>query len=60
MSDLQKYIAKRKLTDQEFSENHELGYRKFKAGVMREISCEKSGVNAIAIGRGAKKTVICP
>lgn len=41
MSDLQKYIARRKLTDQEFSENHEPGYREFKAGVMLEIAREK-------------------
>jgi len=55
MGDLQKYIAKRKLTDQEFSENHELGYREFKAGVMLEIAREKSRVDARELLEGLNK-----
>ncbi len=42
MSDLQKYIARRKLTGQEFSENQESGYREFKAGFMLKIAREKA------------------
>ena len=55
MSDLQKYIARLKLTDLEFSKNQESGYREFKAGVMLKIAREKKRVNAKVIGRRAEK-----
>ena len=34
MSDLKKYIAKRKKTDKEFAEGFEEGYKQFKIGVV--------------------------
>ena len=44
MSDLQKYIIRRKLKDQEFSENYESGYQEFKIGVMLKIAREEAGL----------------
>ena len=43
MSDLQKYIAKRKATDPEFAENFESGYEEFKIGVMLKMAREEAG-----------------
>jgi hypothetical protein len=34
MSDLKKYIAKRKKTDKEFAEGFEEGYEQFKIGIV--------------------------
>ena len=43
MSDLQKYIAKRKASDPEFAENYESGYEEFKIGVMLKMAREQAG-----------------
>ena len=43
MSDLKKYIAKRKATDPEFAENYERGYEEFKIGVMLKMAREEAG-----------------
>ncbi len=43
MSDLQKYIAKRKVRDSDFAKNYDKGYKDFKIGVMLKIAREESG-----------------
>ncbi|MCK5520064.1 MAG: helix-turn-helix transcriptional regulator [Candidatus Marinimicrobia bacterium] len=43
MSDIQKYIKKRKKTDKEFRENFEVGYENFKIGVLLKQMRENSG-----------------
>lgn len=43
MSDLQKYITKRKTADPEFAENYESGYEEFKIGVMLKMAREEAG-----------------
>ena len=44
MSDLKKYIAKRKKTDKEFAEGFEEGYEQFKIGVVRRQARESVGL----------------
>lgn len=44
MSDLQKYIKRRKARDPKFVENFESGYRNFKIGVMLKQAREKAGL----------------
>ena len=44
MSDLKKYIAKRKKTDKEFAEGYEEGYEQFKIGVVLRQARESSGL----------------
>ncbi len=44
MSDLKKYIAKRKAKDQEFAENYESRYQEFKIGVMLKMAREEAGL----------------
>ena len=44
MSDLKKYIAKRKKTDKEFSEGFEEGYEQFKIEVVLRQACESVGL----------------
>ena len=42
MSDLQKYINKRKETDQEFAKNFDRGYEEFKIGeILKQARLEK-------------------
>ena len=43
MSDLKKYIAKRKKTDKEFAEGFEEGYEQFKIGVVLRQARETMG-----------------
>jgi len=43
MSDLKKYIAKRKKTDKEFAEGFEEGYEQFKIGVVLRQARESEG-----------------
>ena len=45
MSDLQKYIAKRKARDPAFTKDYEKGYEKFKVGVMLKIAREEAGLS---------------
>ena len=44
MSDLQKYIAKRKARDPEFTKDYERGYEEFKIGVMLKMAREEAGL----------------
>jgi len=44
MSDLKKYISKRKKNDPEFANNFESGYEQFKIGVMLKIAREEAGL----------------
>ncbi len=44
MSDLKKYIKKRKASDPEFAENYETGYQEFKIGVMLKMARESAGL----------------
>jgi HTH-type transcriptional regulator / antitoxin HipB len=44
MSDLQKYIKKRKARDPEFAENYDVGYEEFKIGVMLKLAREEAGL----------------
>lgn len=44
MSDLKKYIAKRKSTDAEFAESYEEGYENFKIGILLRQARESAGI----------------
>lgn len=44
MSDLKKYIAKRKAKDAEFAKDYETGYEEFKIGVMLKMAREAAGL----------------
>ncbi len=44
MSDLQKYIKKRKKNDPAFAENFDAGYKHFKIGVLLKQAREESGL----------------
>lgn len=43
MSDLKKYVEKRKASDPEFAENYESGYREFKIGVLLREARKEAG-----------------
>jgi len=60
MSDLQKYITKRKKTDLDFKENFDLGYQEFKIGEMLKEARKKSGLTQeeVAIQLHTKKSAI--
>ena len=44
MSDLKKYITKRKARDAEFAKDYEAGYQEFKIGVMLKMARETAGL----------------
>ncbi len=44
MSDLEKYIAKRKANDPKFAKDYETGYQEFKIGVMLKMARESAGL----------------
>jgi len=44
MSDLQKYITKRKSRDPEFEKNYDRKYEEFKIGVMLKMAREEAGL----------------
>jgi ribosome-binding protein aMBF1 (putative translation factor) len=44
MSDLQKYISRRKKRDREFAEAYEIGYEQFKLGVILRQARERAGL----------------
>ena len=46
MSDVEKYIVRRKRTHPGFTEGFEEGYREFEAGVLRRQDREEAGLNA--------------
>ena len=60
MSDLQKYIEKRKVHDEEFAENFEEGYASFKLGVLLRQAREAAGLTQedIALRLGTQKSTV--
>ena len=60
MSDLQKYIEKRKASDPEFAKDFDVGYEQFKIGVLLKHEREKVGLTQeqLAIKLHTKKTAI--
>lgn len=60
MSDLKKYISKRKKEDKEFAENYDIGYRNFKIGVVLKQLREESGLTQEQLAQKlkTKKSVI--
>ena len=60
MSDLKKYISKRKKRDAEFSEDFEIGYEQFKLGVILRQEREKAGLTQeeLAQRMNTKKSAI--
>lgn len=60
MSDLQKYITKRKKTDKAFAENYDEGFETFKIGVMLRRARENEGITQEEIARklNTKKSAI--
>lgn len=60
MSDLKKYIAKRKKRDKEFAEGFEEGYEQFKIGVVLRQARESAGLTQEELARRLKtqKTAI--
>ncbi len=51
MSDLKKYVSKRKQLDKEFSENYETGYQAFKIGALLKQAREASGLTQEEIAK---------
>ena len=51
MSDLKKYVAKRKASDKEFAEGYEEGLENFKIGVLLRQAREKSGITQEAVAK---------
>ncbi len=60
MSDLKKYIAKRKENDKDFAKNYDIGYQNFKIGVLLKQLREESGMTQeeLAVKLNTKKSVI--
>jgi len=60
MSDLQKYINKRKKTDKEFEKNFDNGYADFKIGEMLKQARKESGLTQeqIALELHTKKSAV--
>ncbi len=60
MSDLKKYISKRKSVDDEFSENFDEGYQEFKIGEMLKLARKETGLTQsdIAEAMHTKKSAI--
>jgi HTH-type transcriptional regulator/antitoxin HipB len=54
MSDLKKYISKRKKRDSEFAEDFEIGYEQFKLGVLLRQAREKAGLTQEELARRMK------
>ena len=60
MSDLQKYIKKRKARDTEFAKGFDTGYEQFKIGVLLKQAREEAGLTQeeLAIKLDTKKSAI--
>ncbi len=58
MSDLKKYIERRKKRDSKFAENFESGYHNFKVGVMLKLAREEAGITQeeLALRLNTKKS----
>lgn len=54
MSDLKKYVAKRKKTDAEFAKDYDLGFENFRIGVMLREVRETSGITQEQVARKLK------
>ena len=54
MSDLDKYINKRKRRDAEFAEGFEAGYSNFKVGVLLKQARERAGMTQDEVARKLK------
>jgi len=60
MSDLQKYISKRRASDSEFNDNYDEGYQAFKIGALLRQAREASGLTQEEIAKmlNTKKSAI--
>lgn len=60
MSDLKKYINKRKEEDKEFAKNYDIGYQNFKIGFLLKQLREESGLTQEELAKRlkTKKSVI--
>ena len=60
MSDLQKYIEKRKKIDPEFAEGYDEGYEAFKIGVLLKMERQAAGLTQEEVAQrlGTKKSAI--
>ena len=60
MSDLKKYIEKRKKDDPEFADGYDEGYENFKIGVLLQLSREQAELTQeeVAQKMGTKKSAI--
>ena len=60
MSDLQRYIKRRKQRDPEFDEGFESGYEQFKIGVVLRQAREDAGLTQEELARrlGTRKTAV--
>ena len=60
MSDLKKYILKRKTTDTEFAEGFEDGYQEFKIGEMLKMARKETGLTQedVAVAMHTQKSAI--
>ncbi len=60
MSDLQKYVKKRKARDPEFAKNYDSGYEQFKIGVILKQARLEAGITQeeLAARLHTKKTAI--
>lgn len=60
MSDVERYIARRKQTDPEFSEGFEEGYKEFEFGVLLRQARQEAGLTQEQLARlmRTKKTAI--
>jgi predicted transcriptional regulator len=60
MSDLKKYIAKRKEIDSEFAKDFEEGYQEFKIGEMLKMARKETGLTQeeVALAMHTKKSAI--
>lgn len=60
MSDLKKYINKRKKVDPEFGDGYDEGYEQFKFGVLLQMSREQAGMTQEEVAQklGTHKSAI--
>ena len=56
MSDLKKYINKRKKSDKAFAEGYDEGFDEFKIGIMLKEAREKSGLTQEELAKRVKTT----
>ena len=54
MSDLKKYVAKRKKKDSRFAKNYDQGYHDFKIGIMLRQARVKAGLTQDAVAKMLK------